>query len=63
MKRGYRDQIIKLATGKGKVKSLDSDAKESFLMSSRAGLTGVFLQQTVSTGSKREKRPGVQWHH
>lgn len=49
------DEVMRLARGRGKVKSLDSVAGGSCSRSSKVGLIDIFLEQTYSIGSSREK--------
>lgn len=49
------DEVMKLARGRGRVKSLDSVAGGSCSRSSKVGLIDILLEQTFSIGNNREK--------
>lgn len=49
------DEVMKLARGRGRVKSLDSVAGGSCSRSSNVGLIDTLLEQTFSIGNNREK--------
>jgi len=46
---------MKLSRGKGRVKSLDSDADGTCSWSSKTGLTDILRQQTFNIGNRRNK--------